>query len=143
MHRGLAGSRRTVANMQRQAHAEIASLVPLLELEPKAQGLLAGFERRAIEGANGFLRSFRALSLRPIAWLTRRRVMGVMRGRLGERRSARASGRAVKAFLAELCRAGELRLFEQLFSLWHAIHVPLTIIMFVSAAIHIVAVHLY
>jgi hypothetical protein len=52
-------------------------------------------------------------------------------------------GAVLSAYLADLSRAGELRLFEQLFALWHAIHVPLTIILFVSAAVHVVAVHLY
>lgn len=143
MHRGLAGSRRKASNMQKQAHAEIAPLVPLLEREPRARALLETFERRAIGGAAGFFRSFGALRLRPSAWMTRRRVLRLLRSSTDRNVKAAASERAVSGYLGELCRAGELRLFEQLFSLWHAIHVPLTIILFVSAVIHIVAVHLY
>ncbi|MEZ4282809.1 MAG: hypothetical protein R3F21_24690 [Myxococcota bacterium] len=58
-------------------------------------------------------------------------------------RELKTADAAIAACLTQLCRAGELRLFAQLFALWHAIHVPLTVILFLSAFIHVVAVHLY
>jgi hypothetical protein len=49
----------------------------------------------------------------------------------------------VATIVSDLRRGFELRLFERLFALWHAIHVPLTVLLFVSAALHVVAVHLF
>jgi hypothetical protein len=33
--------------------------------------------------------------------------------------------------------------YERLFSLWHALHIPLIFMMIIAAVIHIVAVHVY
>jgi hypothetical protein len=32
---------------------------------------------------------------------------------------------------------------ERVFALWHAIHLPLCVLLFASAAVHVVAVHRY
>jgi hypothetical protein len=33
--------------------------------------------------------------------------------------------------------------YERLFSLWHALHIPLIFMMIIAAVIHIIAVHVY
>ena len=40
-------------------------------------------------------------------------------------------------------RVLEFRAFQQLFSLWHALHMPLFIMLIVAGTVHVVAVHLY
>ena len=40
-------------------------------------------------------------------------------------------------------RAAEFSAYERVFSLWHAVHLPLCVMLFVAAAIHVLAVHLY
>ena len=40
-------------------------------------------------------------------------------------------------------RAATLGVYERLFSLWHVLHVPLFVILVLTAIIHVVAVHLY
>jgi hypothetical protein len=37
----------------------------------------------------------------------------------------------------------EFRAYERLFSVWHALHVPLCVLLFAAAAVHVLAVHLY
>jgi hypothetical protein len=36
-----------------------------------------------------------------------------------------------------------LGVYERLFALWHVLHVPLFILLVITAIIHVVAVHLY
>jgi hypothetical protein len=40
-------------------------------------------------------------------------------------------------------RVAEFQAYERLFSLWHALHLPLIFMMIVAAVVHIVAVHVY
>jgi hypothetical protein len=37
----------------------------------------------------------------------------------------------------------ELRAFQALFSLWHALHMPLFFMLIIAGTVHVVAVHLY
>jgi hypothetical protein len=39
--------------------------------------------------------------------------------------------------------AAEFRVYERLFSVWHALHVPLFLILIAAGIVHVVAVHLY
>lgn len=143
MHRGLAGSRRSVNGMQRQAREFLAPLRSELERNPRARTILEAFEEHAIGEASASPFSVRGLWLRPVAWRTKRRVLRAISEADRSGPDAKRIQEAVARYLKEIRRAGELRLFEKLFNLWHAIHIPLTIILFVSAAIHVVAVHLY
>ena len=40
-------------------------------------------------------------------------------------------------------RVAEFQGFERLFSLWHAVHLPLMFIMIVAGIVHVIAVHVY
>jgi len=143
MHRSMAGERRSVQGIQKQAHEALAPIESVLAGIPLAADLIANFELVAAGRKSSLLRTLFAVWLRPRAWVAKRRVLRLIReADAGSRDFAEVKG-AVGGAFSQLCRAGELRLFEQLFALWHAVHIPLTIILFVSAAIHIVAVHLY
>ena len=94
-----------------------------------------------MQRASLLVQLFRVLGLRPRAFAAKARILRLMKeaGLQDEDRAASA----IAENLSQLCRVGELHLFEQLFALWHAIHIPLTVILFVSAAIHVIAVHLF
>lgn len=49
----------------------------------------------------------------------------------------------IDARLGATRRVVEFSAFEQLFSLWHALHLPLFLMMLVAATVHVVAVHVY
>jgi hypothetical protein len=62
----------------------------------------------------------------------------------GNRRSLdRASVEMLHDYLAAVRRVAEFGAYEQLFSLWHAFHLPLCILLFSAAAVHVIAVHMY
>ena len=143
MHRGLAGSRRSVKSIQKRARNALFPIEGVLEGSARARDLLAKFESLAVEEAGFPFRMIRVGFTRIRAWSTKRRVLrAILESGLPSGDAAMVR-QAVTQNLSELCRAGELRVFERLFALWHAIHVPLTIILFASAVIHVVAVHLY
>ncbi|WP_317931824.1 hypothetical protein [Halioxenophilus sp. WMMB6] len=48
-----------------------------------------------------------------------------------------------QALLAILRKLPGLRLFERLFSLWHVVHIPIFVLMLLTAAIHVYIVHAY
>ena len=50
---------------------------------------------------------------------------------------------SVNQYTLALRRAAAFKLYERLFSLWHILHLPLFIMMIITAVIHIFAVHLY
>jgi len=37
----------------------------------------------------------------------------------------------------------QFRVWERVFALWHAVHVPLAFLLFAAAFVHVVAVHMY
>jgi hypothetical protein len=57
--------------------------------------------------------------------------------------NAPGAGRAVDDYLADVVRVVRFAAYERLFALWHVLHVPLCILLFGAAAIHVLAVHMY
>lgn len=49
----------------------------------------------------------------------------------------------LRSYYSAVRRAATLGVYERLFALWHVLHVPLFIILVLTAIIHVVAVHLY
>lgn len=143
LYRSLAGERQSVDAFQRAAFRALEPVEPLLERTAGIRQEIERFESGSAGLTGGLLRSLPALLLRPRAHGLRRRVRRSLHAAGVTGRELKASDAAIAACLTQLCRAGELRLFAQLFALWHAIHVPLTVILFLSAFIHVVAVHLY
>ena len=50
---------------------------------------------------------------------------------------------AVAAHLAAVRRVARFSFYERVFALWHALHLPLCFLLFISAGIHVYAVHSY
>jgi hypothetical protein len=61
-----------------------------------------------------------------------------------ERKRLRATARAyVGRRIAATRRVAAFEGYERLFSLWHALHIPLIFMMIIAAVIHVIAVHVY
>jgi len=58
-------------------------------------------------------------------------------------RLRRAAAAYIDKRLVATRRVAEFQAYERLFSLWHALHLPLIFMMLVAAVVHIVAVHVY
>jgi len=156
IHRGLYGRKLELRELQasasglRELSASVAFLPELVaELEVAEQRLLSSGPQLSVLG---FLKpvvvGFTAMQAR---WQLYRYI------RRGVRASARTSA-VIAAESKRLCRTAddyiEKRLaatrrvaefegYERLFSLWHALHIPLIFMLIIAAVIHVIAVNVY
>jgi hypothetical protein len=56
---------------------------------------------------------------------------------------AKTADRYIDDRIGATRRALEFRAFQRLFSLWHALHMPLFVMLIIAGTVHVVAVHLY
>jgi hypothetical protein len=62
----------------------------------------------------------------------------------GQRRRLRRTALAyINRRLAATRRLADFQIFERLFSLWHALHIPLIVMLLLAGIVHVVVVHLY
>ncbi len=143
MHRSLAGGRRTVRTFLNEARDELSLIDSVLDRCPEARQRMQTFAVESAASAPGLATAHRIVTNRVRARANQRRVLGEIRDSARPHVVAPSVREAVRRYFSAVVRSQDLRFFEQLFSLWHAIHVPLTFLLLLSAAIHVVAVHLY
>lgn len=51
--------------------------------------------------------------------------------------------RVVNSYISALVRVARFRFYERVFSYWHVLHIPLIFLLAASAALHVIAVHMY
>ncbi|MEZ5851993.1 MAG: pyridine nucleotide-disulfide oxidoreductase [Hyphomicrobiaceae bacterium] len=156
VHRGLYGRKTALAEVLQ----DTALLRELVERD--ASGLnaviadLRDFETHALRERRGVLAQLgsalvvgmraRRCSRRAIGRIHRALRQHVKAGSMSPRdaRRAKASIRADLALYFSAARAASrFAIYERLFALWHMLHLPLFLLLVVTAAIHIVAVHRY
>lgn len=59
------------------------------------------------------------------------------------REAAAAAGEQLRLFRAALEKSAALAFYTRIFGLWHHLHLPLFILLIVTAVLHVIAVHLY
>lgn len=104
------------------------------------------FETRALEEVRGLGR--RVLHVAPLGLQARWARLLIARdlrryAALKPGCSPRAMAAFVARYLAAVRSVAELGVYERLFALWHLLHVPLFVVLFLSAVVHIIAVHAY
>jgi hypothetical protein len=143
IHRGLYGSRTTLRELQGDADASRDAVGSAVANLPGVSDELAGFETYALADGQGHLGSAWRFSLLPLrSRIARRRCLRLIRDSGGADGTAGATG-DVDSHLAAIRRVAEFRGYERLFSLWHAFHLPFCVMLFLAAAVHVVAVHMY
>lgn len=147
IHAGLDGHRRTLVELR----DELANIERAIAVAPGSQHVVARLSR--FESA--------LLDRREAAW--RRRWRRLLAG-FSARRALRDVRRTVRAASGRTPEAGqrerEMLVFarryvravrhvagfeswERLFALWHVAHLPLSFLLYATATVHVVAVHLY
>jgi hypothetical protein len=156
IHHGLYGSKLTLRELQRDSdgtrtNAVASSVVPDLATP------LADAEARIL-GAGPHLPMLalvKVVHVSATALLLRVRLRARIRNALGtaaarsatprpERRQLKRAAYAhVDARLAATRRVAGFQAYERLFSLWHALHLPLIFILIVAGIVHVIAVNIY
>jgi hypothetical protein len=147
IHKSLYGSRSTL----KEARAELARSTDVVKSKlhffPKVEKLIHEFEHKALEEKRGFFAGvwyFLSFDIRRtfLIWRCRRNIRLV----LGAKRMNDVAEEAVtlvKGFLSQIQTVAQFKKFEQIFSAWHVLHIPLMYMMVATAIFHVIWVHMY
>ena len=59
------------------------------------------------------------------------------------KRLRRAANKHINGYIKKMGRVAQFSLYERLFSMWHVFHLPLFLMLVLSASVHVLAVHMY
>jgi len=59
------------------------------------------------------------------------------------KRLSRAASKFIRDYMSLIGRVAQFSFYERLFALWHILHLPIFLLMIVSALFHVLAVHMY
>jgi hypothetical protein len=156
IHRGLYGQRLTVSELRDRAQS-LRALSGTVGFLPELVGRLDDIEKRLLAaGARlPFLAVLRPAIIGTVAVAARWRLHGYIRRqlRLAARRSPvvaverKRLRRAACAYadrrISATGRLASFQAYERLFSLWHALHLPLIFVLIAAGVVHVIAVSLY
>ena len=156
IHYGLHGRRSELSEMVSQAADMRRTLGGDLPQNSPMWSQLLKLEANAREPSRGIAGALiRSISLAGRANVVRHRVVRDTKRFIDEEcrrrqlpgKQRRAWHRIARAHLEVYFQtvkgAARLILFERLFALWHVLHVPIFVVMVLSAVVHVVAVHFY
>ncbi|MGE4073094.1 MAG: hypothetical protein AB7E72_18150 [Lysobacterales bacterium] len=146
LHRGLYGRQRSAGELRSEAAAALEAAAPMLDQHSQAHAALAAFARLAADtGRRGLAAPWQQLSL---PWKARSiwriYVADVLshHGRVEPAHLQRLTT-LLQQYLDAACAAARFGAVERLFSLWHVAHLPLVLILVLTAGFHVLAVHMY
>lgn len=155
IHKGLYGSKLEARELMREAAAARGELSVDFE-ETDWRQELAAFERAALTPTTSLFAAIgRSLALRGLKARARRQILeglrrdldrqaSLNRWRADEKRSHAADAVArLDRYFAAASKVSDLAVFDRFFAAWHVLHLPLFILLIVTAVIHVIAVHLY
>src|SRR5512145_204287 len=132
IHHGLYGHRASLRELQQAA----ASQRTALAVAPELGSELAVLESLAAGGPGGLLSACLRFAR------VRRRARSLRRA-VSSRGHAAPARRAVAAYLGAVTRVAEFSVYERLFGLCHAFHLPLCFRLFSARIVRVVDAHLY
>jgi hypothetical protein len=136
IHHGLYGRRASLRVLQQAAATQRDVLGAALAASPSMARALAEFEALASREAAG---PFSALArVARLAWRAR-----ALRRFTPRRTRAEMARRALSGYVAAVRQVAGFSVYERIFSLWHALHLPLCFLLFAATIIHVIAAHLY
>lgn len=156
IHRGLYGKRASIDELRDeisdslQNNRGLAAILPgfMSELQAVSSDLLGDQFTRSISLRNSLAWTVKHLVVRARLFLAIRREIQA-RSSVSETVQVNAEKlqRAANAYVAQqvslMRQVAQLSFYERLFSLWHLFHMPLFILLVISALVHVLAVHMY
>lgn len=156
IHHGLYGSKLSLGELRKGAESLRANGGAFTFL-PELVGRLESAERRllASSGKMPLLGIAKLMATAAVSFAERQRLHGYVRRSLREaaaqsktvaaqrKRLRRTAFLYIDRRLAATRRVASFEAYERLFSLWHALHLPLIFLMLVAGTVHVIAVHVY
>lgn len=161
IHRGLFGSKANLKELQNDlasadgSHGESIAFAPLVaqKLDQANQELLVPVTGLGASAKRALLWSFRS---KWMYWSLARTVKLQLHSQYPPGEAAKSPAiaahrrrlyRAAKSYLRENLecsrKVAEFSLYERLFALWHVFHLPIFLLMILTAFAHVLAVHMY
>lgn len=156
IHRGLYGQRLTLAELREQSQG-LRALSGSVSFLPELVGRLEAMEQRLL--AAGSRLPILAMLKPPLVgvmslimrWRVRRYIRRQLRlaARVSpivaaeRKRLTRAACAYADRRIAATRRLAGFQAYERLFSLWHALHLPLIFVLIAAGVVHVIAVNLY
>lgn len=147
IHKGLYGSRTTLKEARAELSESTENVKSRLHFFPKVEHWINKFEHEALEAKRGFFAGvwyFLSLDVRRmlLVWRSKRNI----RQELGAGRMddvAKEATQLVGQYLLQIQKVAQFKKFEQIFSAWHVLHIPLMYMMVATAIFHVIWVHMY
>ena len=149
IHHGLYGKRITLDELRQELQTKHAALLKIYEMDEKLKQRIARMENKALADYKGVVTSlFYVLSMAIDTRRLKSRSMRMVRrskkeGSAPAELDSKVTKDFIQRYTGALRHIAVFRLYERLFSLWHILHLPLFIMMIITAIVHIFAVHLY
>lgn len=140
VHHELRGSRLAALELRAALADALVGIAGGQVLPERVKGILEGYEAHAQRIAQSVLR--RTLKFLFIG-MRRRIASARIHRRLREHPDGHRITLQMDGYLAGLQRVAQFAIYERLFSLWHLLHIPLVVLLILSAVFHVVAVHMY
>lgn len=138
IHYGVYGRRIALAELHTRLTETEGTARPLLEAFPEVVARLEEFASIHTSAPSGSLAAlWRLISIGGRGAALQREVRAMLDPALAEERAAAGE------YIARLRQLARFSAYERLFRLWHAIHVPLFVILILTAVLHVVAVHMF
>lgn len=146
LHAGLYGRQRSAAELRADANAALAEAAPMLAADSAAYKAIERHARLVADTAKrGLAAPWQQLSLPWRARATWRECLSAVvqsHGRVAPESLQRLESLLTR-YLEASTAAARFGAVERLFSLWHVAHLPLVVILVVTALFHVLAVHMY
>jgi hypothetical protein len=148
IHHGLYGKRITLNELKHELESKNTELLYIYKLNANLNKLMLAMESRALQEYTGILKSLLdAVSLSFNARRLQSRFMRILNSSHNDESAGLPDRAVARQFIDRytdtLRKIVAFRIYERLFSLWHILHMPLFIMMIITAVIHIFAVHMY
>jgi hypothetical protein len=146
IHKGLYGSRSSL----KDAHSDLASsqddVKSKLHFFPKVEKKIKYFEFQALEQKRGFFAGiwfFLSFDVRRmlLAWQCKRYIHAKLNADMKD--VAADASKLISQYLVKIQSVAQFKKFEQIFSAWHVLHIPLMYMMVATAIFHVIWVHMY
>ena len=149
IHHGLYGRRITLNELKQELETKHAALLRIYEMDEQLKQRIARMEDKALADYKGVSTSLvyvlsmaidtRRLKSRSMRMVRKSKKHGTAAAEL----DSKVTKNFIHRYTSALRRIAVFRLYERLFALWHVLHLPLFIMMIITAVVHIFAVHVY
>ena len=149
IHHGLYGKRITLNELKQELETENTELLYIYKLNSNLNKMMSAMESKALQQYTGILMSLlHSITLTYDAQRLQSKFKHLLNSSQNDSISttlpdSAAAKEFIKRYTDTLRKIVALRMYERMFSLWHILHLPLFIMMIITAVIHIFAVHMY